>query len=445
MNNEAIYVILIFLSGMAVAILIIFNEYRKYKRSNTLSLKVAQQSPKWNKIKEVLENNFSYYHNLPENLKADFILRTYYFMRHQNWISSSSPRLSLYKKTMISASAIQLTFGLNNFRFVRFRTIMVHEDAYYNKLTQKYHRGEVNRAGLIVLSWKYFEEGYANDSDKFNLGLHEMAHALDLELHLTQGRQYNIHRLMAKFKQSAFDEIVKMRNGNGSFLRNYGSTNTKEFFSVAVEHFFEAPQSFRSKLPELYLELCQLLNQDPINKVYRGFKSQHSTHYHNALKPDALKFIKPVISLKPNANILVPIGTYTLLFALTLPVIKAMNTSLPFVMIGSWGGIYLLIVLLTYNIKGKMLQIAQDYLITKNHLLNNQLDSIHLKNIVNISFTYMLTYYRTNISFFEGEEIKTKSVSLYFSPNKIKKLERILLQQNIKIKHNNKWLKKESS
>ena len=430
---------------MAVAILVIANEYLKFKRSHTLSLRVAQQSPKWNKIKQILEDNFIYYKKLPDNLKAEFILRVLQFMKHRNWVSSNAPRLSLHKKTLISASAIQLTFGLDNVRFARFKTILVHEDAYYNRLTRRYHRGEVNQAGLIILSWKYFEQGYADHTDKVNLGLHEMAHALDLDLFLTQGRRYNVHRLMDKFRQSAFEEIVKMRNGNSNFLRNYGSTNTKEFFSVAVEHFFEAPETFRSKLPELYLELCQLLNQDPANKVFRGFKSPHNVQYKNELDLTHTRYSEPLISLKPNAYLLIPFASYTLLFGLTLPVINTLYTSLPFVIIGSWSAIYLISLFLSYNIKGKMLIIKHEHLITKNHVLNNQLNTIHLKNIVNISFTYMLTYYRTSISFFEGEEIKTKSVSLYFSPNKIKKLERILLQQNIKIKHNNKWLKKENS
>jgi Mlc titration factor MtfA (ptsG expression regulator) len=37
-----------------------------------------------------------------------------------------------------------------------------------------------------------------------------------------------------------------------------------EFFSVAVENFFERPQEFKTILPELYSILAQLLRQDPI-------------------------------------------------------------------------------------------------------------------------------------------------------------------------------------
>jgi len=429
---------------MLIALAVFVNEYYKFKRANTLNLKLAQKSPIWNKINQILSENFNYYRNLPDDLKTNFALRVFYFMQQMTWIASGNPRVSLHQRTLISASAIQLTFGLDNISFGRFKTILVHNDAYYNRFTKQYHRGEVNQAGLIVLSWKHFEQGYADDSDKINLGLHEMAHALDLALHLAEGRRYHVHRLMDKFRQSAFNKVVAMRKGADSFFRSYAATNSREFFSVAVEHFFEAPNDFKEKVPELYTEMCHLLNQDPCNKVYRGFKSPYKKLYSNAIKKDVSSIYKPKLVLKPNINIFVPHLLFALLFALTYPVINTFSIinslylSLVITMV-CLAGLYII-----YNAKGRKLMMINDYLITKNYILNNKLHSLHLKNIVNITFTYMLTYYKANISYFEGEQIINKSLSLYFSPASIKKLERLLLQQDVKIKHNNKWLKKDS-
>ncbi|MCU4157390.1 zinc-dependent peptidase [Carboxylicivirga sp. A043] len=445
MTKEHLYVILIFIFGMLIALAFIADAYLKFKRSNTINLKVAQQSSKWKRIKEILEEQFAYYNHLPDTLKTDFILRTYQFMQRRNWVSSSKPIVDMHQKTLISASAIQLTFGLKQVSFGRFKTIIVHEDAYYNRLTRKYHRGEVNQAGLIVLSWKHFEQGYADAKDKINLGLHEMAHALDLALHLSEGRRYNVHRLMDKFRQSAFEKMLAMRNNPNGFLRQYGSTNAREFFSVAIEHFFEAPKDFRTQMPELYYELCQLLNQDPCNNIFRGFQSIHSDQFKNAFDKQQLKLYKPKINLKPNANILIPFVSYTLLVALVIPVINlSISTWNTFTFL-ALGILYSSGVVLIYSKKAKGLKILDSYLLSKTLLLNNDFFSVHLKNIVNINFTYMLTYYSTEVSYFEGDDIKTKQLSLYYSPASIKKLERLLLQQSIKIKHNNKWLNKEES
>jgi Mlc titration factor MtfA (ptsG expression regulator) len=430
---------------MGIAVAIIAYEYFKYKKANSITLKVAQQSPRWKKIKQILEDNFSYYKNLPEDLKPDFVLRTYKFMKQCNWISPGQPAVELHQKVLISASASQLTFGLNDFSFGRFRTILVHQDAYYNRLTKRYHRGEVNQAGVIVLSWKYFEEGYADEVDRINLGLHEMAHALDLALHLSNGRRYNIHRLMEKFRHSAFEQMIEMRHNANSFFRSYASTNAREFFSVAVEHFFEAPFDFREQLPELYQEMCMLLNQDPCNKVFRGFKSPHSTLYSNTFDLKYKQAFRPQIVLNPNINLVIPFITFSLLFALLLPIISTIVKHWSMVTTLSLSISYLIGIYLIYNTKANTLEVINEHILTKKYLFNSNVFTIHLKNIANISFTYMLTFYRVDVAYFESEEIRTKSYSLYFSPANIKKLERLLLQQDIKIKHNNKWLNKESA
>lgn len=445
MDKEAIIPVLVFIAGVVFILLVVVDAYFKFKKANTYGLKIAKQSPLWKKIMQVLETHFAYYQDLPSTeLKDDFVFRTYNFMRRRRWISSSKPILTIHQKTLISASAIQLTFGLKNFSFYRFKTILVHEDAYYNRITKQYHRGEVNQAGLIVLSWKHFEQGYEDANDKINLGLHEMAHALDLVIHLTQGRAYNLHRLMSKFQQSAFDEMAKMRTENDRFLRSYGAVNGREFFSVAVEHFFEAPHDFREKLPDLYMELCQVLNQDPCNRVFRGYKSPHSTQYKNSAPSLNQNFNKPLIQLKPNGYIFIPLLAYTGLLALAYPFSKYILHTWSLGSAIALLTVYLLTLFILVKYKAAKFKIVGNHILIRNSIYGKIKSTIHLKNIISVDFVYLLTRYQTKFVYFEGEIIKEIHSQFYFSPNSIKKLERILLQQNIKIKHNNKWLKKEN-
>jgi hypothetical protein len=51
---------------------------------------------------------------------------------------------------------------------------------------------------------------------------------------------------------------------NATFFRPYACTNTHEFFSVAIENFFERSVRFKAELPELYSILVTMLNQDPV-------------------------------------------------------------------------------------------------------------------------------------------------------------------------------------
>ena len=48
------------------------------------------------------------------------------------------------------------------------------------------------------------------------------------------------------------------------FFRPYTCTNEHEFFSVAIENFFERSELFHRQLPELYVILTHLLGQDPL-------------------------------------------------------------------------------------------------------------------------------------------------------------------------------------
>ena len=83
-------------------------------------------------------------------------------------------------KALIAGSAIQLTFGYPDVDFGHFWRILIYPDNYYSTITHRYHKGEVNIKGIIVLSWKSFKEGFADSTDGRNLGFHEMAHALRL-------------------------------------------------------------------------------------------------------------------------------------------------------------------------------------------------------------------------------------------------------------------------
>ena len=69
--------------------------------------------------------------------------------------------------------------------------------------------------------------------------------------------------LMQKFDDFAHHYCYGPENEASSFLRPYACTNVHEFFSVAIENFFERPEAFRATLPDLYSILVRLLNQDP--------------------------------------------------------------------------------------------------------------------------------------------------------------------------------------
>jgi Mlc titration factor MtfA (ptsG expression regulator) len=216
--------------------------------------------------RKILNQYFPYYQKLtPENHHA-FEQKVLYFILSKKWIPRQFDAVTDEMKVMISACAVQLTFGLPRVYLQHFTGIVIYPDNYYSSITQRFHKGEVNPAyGFIVLSWKSFVDGYLlHPNDAINVGLHELAHALRLE-NLIRNDEYQFfdETLLNKFDAYAY-RICHKSDPEFLFFRPYACTNEHEFFSVAVENFFERPHEFKAALPQLYLIMTRLLNQDPV-------------------------------------------------------------------------------------------------------------------------------------------------------------------------------------
>jgi MtfA peptidase len=220
------------------------------------------------RIKDILLKYFPYYQKLSLEKKAIFEKRVVKFLYSKKFIPRNVPEVTIEAKVLISASAIQLTFGLPDIYLDHFKAILVYPDDYYSSITKRYHKGEVNPLfGIIVLSWQSFVDGYIYPQDSFNVGLHEMAHALRLE-NIVRSEEYHFfdEELMQEFDEFA-KHYCETDHSDGAFLRPYACTNTHEFFSVSIENFFERPEEFQRTLPELYNILAKLLNQDPLQLI----------------------------------------------------------------------------------------------------------------------------------------------------------------------------------
>ncbi len=196
-----------------------------------------------------------------EQLVFDRRLKT--FMFHKKFVARKMDKVTDEMKVLISASAIQLTFGLDFSGFTHFNKILVYPDSYYSEISKKYHNGEVNpKMRLIIVSWRHFVSGYIKHDDGRNLGLHEMAHAVKLD-----DRVKPLIRAKAWQDWYFYAEQYMQSHDRGKLFRAYAFTNYHEFFAVAVENFFERPKDFKTTKPELYEVLVYMLIQEPLKKL----------------------------------------------------------------------------------------------------------------------------------------------------------------------------------
>ena len=207
-----------------------------------------------------------YYRRLSEDLKDRFLMRTLLFRSsktfHYHDIDEEE-RIPL----LISASAVQLTFGLESYHLDYFRDIHILRDNYKYGLYNIPFEGHVSDDG-IYFSWSNFERAFADYSDGQNVGLHEMAHALAyVNFVVKDGKDDAFAKRFNHFSLTGRKVFAKMQT-EPNMLGDYAATNYNEFWAVCVENFFERPFELQTNIPELYTQLTHLLNQDPLRPGY---------------------------------------------------------------------------------------------------------------------------------------------------------------------------------
>jgi MtfA peptidase len=166
---------------------------------------------------------------------------------------------------LISATAIQLSFGLDEFMLPFYQYIHIFPQEFLGMHpTMRFLEGNVS-GNSINISWKHYLVGYEKKSDGQNLGLHEMAHAYHSQNFSFEGNKdkgfINGFSSYNTCGNKIF-EAEKIQSGN--LFSDYALKNFQEFWAESVEIFFERPKEMKEQYGELYESMSLLLNQRPV-------------------------------------------------------------------------------------------------------------------------------------------------------------------------------------
>ncbi|MCE3229163.1 MAG: hypothetical protein K0S32_3714 [Bacteroidetes bacterium] len=212
---------------------------------------------------------FSYYNTLLPEWKTRFVSRCLQFISQKLITGAEGFKPDNKVRAIISASAVQLTLGLDLWNLDYFDTVIVHPSDFDNKPSGLKFKGETNLAGFIRLSWKSFISGYRVGDDNINLGLHEFTHALRFNAFRGAEQDYFVEHYFNRWLSVASEAFSDIRKKEETIFRKYGGTNINEFMSVCIEHFFESPEEIKTQYPFLYYSTAVLLNQYTLNGVTR--------------------------------------------------------------------------------------------------------------------------------------------------------------------------------
>ena len=214
----------------------------------------------------VVSRYIKYYNRLNLEDQRKFLFRTYLFRKSRRF-HYIEVQESAEMPILISAVAVQLTFGLDKFMLNYFNDIFVLKDDYHYGFYSRPFMGHVDQTG-IYLSWDNFIKGILGQTPNCNVGLHEMGHALAYVTFITETEEdKHFKKEFKNYSKVARPIFTVMQEGGKNLLGDYASCNYHEFWAVCVETFFENPVRFRHELPDLFEAMVCLLNQNPMQFV----------------------------------------------------------------------------------------------------------------------------------------------------------------------------------
>lgn len=216
-----------------------------------------------------LESTVGFYRDLTINDKTLFEHRCLSFIHATEFVGHNL-EVSDHDKLLVASGSVILAWGFDKWHYVKVDTIFLvdrafNEHALFDKQDSRITGlvGTHHLRGKMILSQAALHQGFSNDKDKHNVAIHEFAHLIDMADGEIDGlpRQLSEQSFALPWLAMVRDGIKNINN-NASDIRDYGATNTAEFFAVVSEYFFERPKMLKRKHPDLYQALQSFFKQN---------------------------------------------------------------------------------------------------------------------------------------------------------------------------------------
>ena len=260
-----IYIILVL---VAIAIPVYF--YINKSQRNARRAELIKQ-PISDEFIGYIKQNIPYYQRLPEELKKQLHGLINIFLDEKLFEGCGGQEITDEIRVTVAAQACVLLLNRPTNYYPKLHTILIYPSAYkQNKDQPGMILGESWQNGPVVLSWDNVKHGAEDVRDGHNVVFHEFSHRLDQEdgsadgapILANSGKYTSWARVLGGEYQKF---LKKCYNGRRTNMDKYGATNPAEFFAVATETFFEKPRQMSRKQPELYQELKDYYQLDPLS------------------------------------------------------------------------------------------------------------------------------------------------------------------------------------
>ena len=265
MNNPVSLLIFIL---VALGIALLLRSSRKKKKQLEATLNQAFPAP-W---RIILEKDVILYAQLNAQDKHLFEKRVQRFIASKN-MEGVDTDIDDTIRLMVASSAIIPTSAFPDYNYPNVQTILIYPNSFDEQFQTKRYEGHKefisgmvgNRSlnGTVILSKPDLIAAFDGLPHKGNVGIHEFVHLLDKEDGEIDGiPEALIDRpFVGPWLIEIKKEMQKIASGK-SDINPYALTNNAEFLAVVSEYFFDNPEKFKTRHPELYQSLSTIFNTD---------------------------------------------------------------------------------------------------------------------------------------------------------------------------------------
>ncbi|MBU2047195.1 MAG: zinc-dependent peptidase, partial [Bacteroidetes bacterium] len=207
----------------------------------------------------LLNEHIDYYQKLDDDKKILFKDLAIEFLENTR-IEGVGVELNDLDKVFVAASAVIPIFGFPGWHYKNLTNVILYPNTFDHDF--QFEGGERRILGMVgsgymngqmILSRAALERGFSKNNGKENTAIHEFVHLLDKADGSTDGIPEILmqHQPTIPWLKMIHEEMRNIQNGK-SDINPYALTNEAEFLAVAAEYFFEKPDEFEKKHPELY-------------------------------------------------------------------------------------------------------------------------------------------------------------------------------------------------
>lgn len=268
------YLLLLIIAVSLIGYIVGKPYWREFKRNKLRQLPFKKQ---W---RAIIQQRMPYFRQMPTDLQLQLKQHIHVFLAEKKFVGLNGVVITDEIKVTVAAQACLLLLNRKTDYYPKLTTILVYPSAFIKQqqtlqaggvIQQQRNAlaGESWQQGRVVLSWQDTLEGADLPNDGHNVVIHEFAHQLDQEGGyangapiLSKGQNYQgwSNVLSTEFEQLK----LQAKAGIPSLFDYYGATNPAEFFAVASEVFFEQALQFHKLYPNLYRQLKDYYQVDPV-------------------------------------------------------------------------------------------------------------------------------------------------------------------------------------